>query len=61
MSHILIYVQKVQNLGSRIRNLTHMENKGYDRNSKVGRLNSTGVPLTIPLADEKPATVSRTY
>ena len=29
--------------------------------SYVDRLNSTGVPVVIPLADEKPATVSRTY
>jgi hypothetical protein len=29
--------------------------------SYVDKLNSTGVPVVIPLADEKPATVSRTY
>lgn len=29
--------------------------------SYADRLNSTGVPVVIPLADEKPATVSRTY
>ena len=29
--------------------------------SYVDRLNSTGVPILIPLEDEKPATVSRTY